>query len=118
MATFAVTAGALGAAATHAESRGFTDDRDAFVTGAAVSGGVVAVFLGVTTYGLAARNGTPSDHNITKYDAELYVARYNRALLRKTVRDTQSQMRRLSAVNEWQLAPIVSPGFLGIRGAF
>jgi hypothetical protein len=75
------------------------------------------IFLGV---GIASTNGSPRDHSITKLDADLYVAKYNRALLRKTIQETETRMRELSERNTPSLSvsPIVSPTFLGLRGTF
>ena len=36
------------------------------------------------------------DHRITKFDAQLYVEKYNRAVLRRSLRDTQERMRGLT----------------------
>ncbi|MGH7281568.1 MAG: hypothetical protein ACRELY_08605, partial [Polyangiaceae bacterium] len=53
-------------------------------------------------------DGTPADHVISKFDAELYVARYNRALLRRTIEDTQVRMRQLSSGNNHSSPPQVN----------
>lgn len=63
---------------------------------------------------ISKRDGRPMEHSINKFDAELYVARYNRLLLRKTVKDTQTRMRDLSA----SLRPVFSVGFVGVAGTF
>ena len=57
----------------------------------------------------------------SKVDADVYVAKYNRALLRKTIHVTKERALPLSGKNDtptFVIAPIVSPSFTGIVGAF
>lgn len=55
----------------------------------------LAVVVGGTylILGLSEGHGDTNEHLLTEGDARLYVARYNRALLRKVVRETQSVYR-------------------------
>ena len=65
--------------------------------------------------------GGPSDHSIDRSDAQLYAAKYNRELLRKTIQVTKEKMKQLSGRNlvpSFKIEPIVSPGFTGILGTF
>jgi hypothetical protein len=63
-------------------------------------------------------DGVEGDHSITKFDAALYVAKYNRALLRRTIEEAQRRMRQISRESDPTLRPVLSPGFLGLRGTF
>jgi hypothetical protein len=61
--------------------------------GAAIfGGGPAALGLVVLIPALTMTDGATSDHSITKFDADLYVAKYNRALLRKTIQETKERM--------------------------
>ena len=57
--------------------------------GAIALGGVaVGTALGIPL--MIAAGVTPDQHRITKFDADLYAAKYNRALLRKTIQETRA----------------------------
>jgi len=87
--------------------------------GVGIAGTALAV--GMVIYGLAAHDGDADEHVITKPDADLYVAKYNRALLRKTVDETKERMQGLSGKNaspSFQVMPVLSPEFTGIVGRF
>jgi hypothetical protein len=90
--------------------------------GLLIGGGIVGVWgLGTIGVGLAFHDGLPSDHVITKFDADLYAAKYNRALLRRTIRDTDTRMHQISgknAVPSFTINPVVAPEFTGIVGTF
>jgi hypothetical protein len=91
---------------------------------ALAAGGGLVLFGGVSLIvygGLGGHDGGTGDHAISKLDADLYVARYNRALLRKTVEETREKMQSLSGKNEQpalRVAPVVSPAFTGLLGQF
>jgi hypothetical protein len=87
----------------------------------AAGGGVAALTGGILMLvASTGSDGVPSDHSLSKLDADLYVAKYNRALLRQTVKDTESKMRALSsdASPPVRITPIASPGFVGLSGSF
>ena len=52
---------------------------------------------------------------LTDRDAVLYTDRYNRALLRRTVKDVQKSR---SSESRLDVRPIVGPGTLGVAGRF
>lgn len=82
----------------------------------AVVGGTVLLIEGTSKY-----DGTAAEHVVTKFDADLYAAKYNRALLRKTVQDTKERMQQLSSKNDGpalRLSPVISPTFTGVVGQF
>ncbi len=82
-------------------------------------GGVTALVFGIID--LANGDGDATEHSITKFDADLYVAKYNRALLRKTIQETKERMQQLSGRNDaprFTISPMISPGFTGIVGTF
>jgi hypothetical protein len=62
--------------------------------GAAVAGGGGGLGLGVGIPVLV-KTDTVHDHRITRFDAQLYVEKYNRVLLEKSFRETQERMRGL-----------------------
>jgi hypothetical protein len=75
-------------------------------TGIVVGGGAAMVIgLGVMLpIGIVKHtNDNVTTHRITRFDAELYVAKYNRALLRKTIQETKDRMQQLSSKNAPQL---------------
>jgi hypothetical protein len=76
-------------------------------------GGLALILVGGEI--IANADGKPSQHAISKLDADLYVAKYNRALLRRTITETREKMKDLSGV---QVKPIVSLGFVGLAGSF
>jgi hypothetical protein len=82
------------------------------------TGGLVLTGWGTSI--LLRRDGVPYDHVITKPDADLYAAKYNRALLRKTIRGTSNRVQPISSNESSSIAvvPVVSPGFAGLVGRF
>jgi hypothetical protein len=85
--------------------------------------GVGAAVIGASflVYGALNADGTSDEHVVTKFDAQLYAAKYNRELLRKTIQDTKERMKHLSGKNNapsFTILPIASPGFTGIIGTF
>jgi hypothetical protein len=94
----------------------YYDPTDTYESGSA--GGIVAA--GVGGVGLAASliffvpvllnpDSDAESHYLTERDARLYTERYNRALLRKTIRDVQHS-QKVSTIR-WQRSPSPSPGF-------
>lgn len=74
-----------------------------------VAGGLMTAGFG-TWFLIAAfkGDGSPDNHVIEDDDARLFVARYNRALLRNTVRNVQR-----SNTSRLYFTPLLSPGFNG-----
>jgi hypothetical protein len=60
-------------------------------------------------------DGGTSSHSITDADARVFAARYNRALLRKTVKDVQATG---PAEPSLTLVPLVGFGTMGVAGRF
>lgn len=99
-----------------------------------ISTGAIGFFLGLGFWtkrsGLGGYDGKPHDHSLTKFDAQLYVAKYNRALLRKTIAETKDRMRELSSESATDdraaagnprtatVSPVITPGFIGLAGEF
>jgi hypothetical protein len=63
-------------------------------------------------------DGSDSSHGLTDRDAHLYVERYNRSLLRKTVREVERSNAQVSSASWLTLAPFFGPTGLGVRGRF
>jgi hypothetical protein len=84
--------------------------------GAAIGAGGAVMFF----YGLDHMDGAPSDHVITRSDAERYAVRYNRALLRQAIRETREKMTGLarSAGFHPHVTPILAPTYVGLQGTF
>jgi hypothetical protein len=89
--------------------------------GLAIAGGVVlGSGLASLTYALLRYDGSNQDHSITRSDAELYAAKYNKALLR----DVTSANKGLSEPSghgdssRAVIVPTFSPGFAGLVGRF
>lgn len=61
-------------------------------------GVLAAGFGGLWFFPALSDDGDVTDHRITKFDAQLYSQRYNRALLRKTVREADERIRSLQGV--------------------
>jgi hypothetical protein len=78
----------------------------------------------ILSAGLTLNEGDPgTDHYLTQSDAQLYITRYNRALLRKAVRDAQRAYQDPVSIRPREppsiaVTPVVSPGFTGIMGTF
>lgn len=91
-----VTLMALGLGKSSSDNDQATKDRGfVFVLGGAAlagAGGGVGLGVGIPTL---VKTDASWDHRITKFDAQLYVEKYNRAVLRKSLRDTQERMRGL-----------------------
>jgi hypothetical protein len=88
---------------------------------AAVSGLGALVTAPFLIAALLTPDGQPSDHSIARLDADLYVAKYNRALLRKTIQETKERMQQLSGKNDLPalaIVPLVTPLFVGLAGQF
>jgi hypothetical protein len=89
----------------------------ATIGGTLVTAGGVAMLW----YGLTNTDGTTSDHAITKFDAELYAVRYNRALLHKVIQETREKMTSTASRSSRPratLVPILAPNFVGLQGTF
>jgi hypothetical protein len=86
------------------------------------AGGAMMTAGGGVMMGLAAgkSDGSPRDHAITRFDAELYASRYDRALLRRTVEEARTRMREVSRADTpaLEIVPVLSPAFTGIVGRF
>ncbi|MEP7123572.1 MAG: hypothetical protein ABJE95_21770 [Byssovorax sp.] len=95
----------------------------AFTT--AIVGGVIGLYgayalivgLGSDT----AYDGTETDHKLTEIDARVYVSQYNKALVKKTVKQLQKARARSGFVVPqttitWQ--PFVNSGGAGVLGTF
>jgi hypothetical protein len=64
-------------------------------------------------------DGSRTDHALTDRDAVLYTDRYNRALLRKTVKDVQrSRSPESRALPTLEVRPSIGLGSLGLHGRF
>lgn len=63
------------------------------------------------------KDGAPSDHTLTAYDAQLAVSRYNRQLLRKAYKDLQGQQSRLEPLLP-SMRFGLGPGSLQLEGRF
>ena len=63
-------------------------------------------------------DGKPGEHFLGDRDAVLYVDRYNRALLRKTVKDVQSSHAKESRFEGLEVRPSIGLGVLGLEGRF
>lgn len=64
-------------------------------------------------------DGSDTDHLITDRDAVLYSNRYNRSLLRKTVKDVEKAHTNQSRIEpRWQWRPTFGLGTLGVEGRF
>lgn len=68
-----------------------TDDGGKKAAGAALTGVGIGgpMITGVVIWGVTKYDGSPEDHNIPERQARLLVDRYNRALLRKTLRQLE-----------------------------
>jgi hypothetical protein len=89
-----------------------------------ITGGVIlgSGLVSLVTFGIRGYDGSDADHFLRKPDAERYVAKYNRALLHQTTRETMTTQRQPSE-SGWlsppaRLLPVVSPGFTGFVGQF
>jgi hypothetical protein len=60
-------------------------------------------------------DGSADDHYLSEHDAVLYVNRYNRALLRRTISDVQKTQ---SALPKLHLEPMFGLGSVGLTGRF
>lgn len=93
---------------------------------AAIGGGVVGgmgAILAGTLYSVS--DSTPDDHYLSELQARVYVEKYNRALLRKSLHDIRqvhtdvsTRELRIPSRGRGTFAPIVSPGGLGVEGRF
>lgn len=107
------------AAATAPHTSGQPSNQFSFGLLGAVFGGVGVLFGTVWFVSTVVKDDDPHDHRITKFDAELYVQHYNRALLRKTVKEADERIRALQGRAEEPRRDFslrVSP--LGVAGTF
>ena len=87
--------------------------------GIAMAIGGTAGFVGFGAgflYSLFKTDGGADEHYLSEHDATLYVTRYNRALLRRTIKDVQKTQSRW--VPTLRMEPTVGLGFTGLRGTF
>jgi hypothetical protein len=63
-------------------------------------------------------DGTPKDHFLGDHDAVLYADRYNRALLRKAVKEVEGAHAKESLWDGLEVRPSVGVGVLGLEGRF
>ena len=87
--------------------------------GIAMAIGGTAGFVGFGAwflYLLFKTDGGADEHYLSEHDATLYVTRYNRALLRRTIKDVQKTQSRW--VPTLRMEPTVGLGFTGLRGTF
>jgi|GEM_PF-2137807 len=69
--------------------------------------------------GIVAGDGNQYDHSITKFDAALYAAKYNRAVLHQTIKETETRMKQLSSdASGVTVKPVLTLGFVGLTGRF
>lgn len=113
--SLAMLGGGIGIiAATGGESDG------AIVGGGALAAAGFGLSLGFgITFLVQLGRDSPVYHRITRYDAELYAQRYNRFLLRKSIKDATERMKSLSSTAPAPEPPIrigVTP--FGIEGSF
>jgi len=84
-----------------------------------IGGGMLAA-AGATVFGLgiAHDDGAPTEHSISRFDAEIYVTRYNHALLRRVVQEAETRLREGAPPASVSVMPLVTPGFVGVAGTF
>jgi hypothetical protein len=82
-----------------------------------VGGAAVAAFGAWFVYEFFTGDGRPNQHDLALPDAQLYTQKYNRTLLRNTVKETEQKMRLLQSRS---LLPEVTiyPNPFGISGTF
>jgi hypothetical protein len=91
----------------------------AIIGGAIGLYGAYALIVGLGSD--TAYDGSETDHKLTEIDARVYVSQYNKALVRKTVKDLQKARSRSGFVAPqttftWQ--PFVGIGGAGVLGTF
>ena len=99
-------------------------DRSAKVTNGAGIAMAAAGTVGTLAFGtwflvaLFKGDGTAKEHFLGDRDAVLYTDRYNRALLRKTVKDVEASHARESRWEGFEVRPSIGLGALGLEGRF
>lgn len=79
-------------------------------------GGLGALGFGTwLVFALLDRDGAPTEHYLSDRDAVLYSGQYNRALLRKTVRDVEKSVQKSST---FRVQPLFWGTGLGLGGTF
>lgn len=102
------------------ESGGFTAAKYIAVIGGAIGlYGAYALIVGLSSD--TAYDGNETDHKLTEIDARVYVGQYNKALVRKTVKELQKARSRSGFVLPqttitWQ--PFVGASGAGVLGTF
>ena len=91
----------------------------AIIGGAIGLYGAYALIVGLGSD--TAYDGTETDHKLTEIDARVYAGQYNKALVRKTMKDLQKARARSGFVVPqttitWQ--PFVNPAGAGVLGTF
>ena len=105
---------------TKEESGGFTAAKYIAVIGGAIGlYGAYALIVGLSSD--TAYDGNETDHKLTEIDARVYVGQYNKALVRKTVKELQKARSRSGFVMPqttitWQ--PFVGASGAGVLGTF
>ncbi len=85
---------------------------------ACVVGGMFALGFGIPFLVMLGKyDGSLTSHYLTERDAQLYVHRYNRALLRRTLRDVE-KVDRESALPLPAAGTTIGFGFDGLQGSF
>jgi hypothetical protein len=66
------------------------------------------------------RNGHAKEHTLSEYEGRLFAEKYNRAVLRKAIKDVQEGPAASIAPKTpvLKLDAVVSPTFLGVAGTF
>jgi hypothetical protein len=99
-------------------------DKSAKTTNAAGIAAAVVGTAGTVGFGtwflvaLFKGDGKPGEHFLGDRDAVLYTDRYNRALLRKTVKDVQSSHAKESRFDGLEVRPSIGLGTFGLEGRF
>jgi hypothetical protein len=84
-------------------------------TTAAAGGAIALGALGVAGGVMFAVGSTSREKGVPMADAEIYVSRYNHALLRKIEREAQGKTLQGKGPR-MHVEPVESPGFIGLRG--
>jgi hypothetical protein len=83
-------------------------------------GGIGAYVLIAGLLSDKAYDGSETDHKLTEIDARVYVTQYNKALLKKTVKELQKAKARdaKAPLPTFQITPTIGAGGFGLFGRF